>query len=315
MYSLQQDFSGDFYQKHQIGASMELKLQMDTRIHLWITTMSIEYDANFSYQWSDMEPKGPVFPAIFQESNDRVLFKTEYRLRYFQALFDQRKWYYTDPFVEFSIETELTRGSRPDLSDDALFLSGVNERFRHLAFNLKVGFSFQIIDQLNLKIGFNLQKTHPSEVVVNYIPHMIEQPPTSVLPGQPGQVIRDDYSKLSINTNLTLGGSIEYELEKIKLFSIANTPFSWGSQAEYRFNIQTGNKDRLNFIHYLRWTNSFGFDIMGQFSLAFGFRLYLLQDIFRPFPNAPTFVQGPWGVRIEPFIRLNFEWATRGQLS
>lgn len=302
-YSQHETLSGGFYQKLTIEGEFGMEFQLDTRVHLWKTKIGINYNADLSWQFGN-DPPAPIFPSIFQESNDRLLVTTEYQLRYFSALFQQRKWYHTDPFFQLGMETELTTGPRPDLGIDALFAAGTTEVFHHLRLDAKAGLSFQFTDKLTFKVGFTAQKE-----IAPYTRLRLQ----GCTPSPTQSCIDSDPRKLSINTDWNLGFSAEYELSQWEIVTIGKTPFSWASKAEYRMTFLVGGGEALD-IHDLRMENTFSFNIVGQLSLSFGFKFYLFRGIFKPVQDQNVFIRGPIAFRIDPFIRLNFQWGTRGQL-
>ncbi len=301
-YSQHENLSGGFYQKIAVEGAFGLEFQLDTRLHLWKNSINVNYNADISLVFGN-DPPAPVFPSIFQESTDQLKVATEYRLRYFSALFQERKWYHTDPFFQVSIDTELSTGPRPDLNFDALVAAGTNEVFHRLNLNGKAGLSFQFTQQLTFKVGFTVQKELAPFVRVRL---------QNCTPTSSNSCDTNDPTKLSINTDWNLGASVEYEISSWEIFRINKTPVSWTSKAEYKLTFLVGRTQALN-IHDLRWENAFSFNILGRLSLSFGFKFFLFQGIFKPVQEVNEFIYGPLAYRIDPFIRLNFQWGTRGQ--
>lgn len=302
-YSQHENLSGGFYQKITIEGAFGMDFQMDTRVHLWKNSINVNYNADLSWVFGN-DPPAPVFPSIFQEATDQLKVASEYRLRYFSALYSERKWYYTDPFFQVSIDTELTTGPRPDIDFNSLVAAGTNEVFHRLNLNGKAGLSFQFTEQLSFKVGFTVQKELAPFVLVR-LQNCSPSP-------QNNNCNSSNPSDLSINTDWNIGISVEYELSQWEIFRIDKTPVSWASKAEYRLTFLAGRSQSLN-IHDLKWENTFSFNIVGRLSFSFGFKLFMFRGIFKPEQDSSEFIYGPLAFRIDPFARLNFQWGTRGQ--
>lgn len=289
-YTQKDAFNSNFYQKFQMVGNINLKAQVDTRMHLWIIQANLEYDADTSHQWGDI---GPTLPPIFQENTDRLTFKTEYHLRYFSARSEgKRRWYHTSPFVEAVLETELTRGVRPDLKETE-YLETFPEIFRHFETRAKVGLSFKIVEQLVVKLGFAWRKEWALDLVV-----------------KPGNAP-------AVNTDHNIGLSVDYELSSIKLFSLGNRPVTWVSSASYLLTFLVSSRPQqlpLD-IHDLTWENKLSFVLVGHLQLSLGFRMFLYRGTIRRNPTSWTdpLEHGPWAFRMAPYVSLGFNWDVRSQ--
>jgi hypothetical protein len=290
VYNQKDTFNGGFFQKLQFSGSLKLEFQMDTRIHLWITKVNLEYEADTNTQYKENTNN---FPQIFQENTDRIQLRTEYHFRYFSALFpDNPKWYHTSPFVEFQLETEFSRGSRPNLTEKE-FLVDNNEIFRHFETRAKAGLSFKLLDPLTLKIGFAWRKQWALELVLQ----------------QGKQPI--------VNLDHTIGGSVDLELTTIPLFKIGGTPINYESTANYLLTFIVGGRaNQATFaLHELNWDNKIAFTVIGGLEFVIGFRMTLFKGAYRANTNDANaaLVEGPPALRLEPRFSIRYAWGARGQ--
>lgn len=290
IYNQKDTFNSNFFQKFQISGALNFAAQLDTRMHLWKTRLSLEYEADVS---SPISGGQTAPPAIYQENTDRILFRTEYHFRYFKARYPgKNRWYFTSPFVEGAIETEFSRGNRPDQTVEQYFENN-KEIFRHFETRGKLGLSFQFFDPLTFKIGFAWRKEWALELQV-----------------KPGNVV-------SVNLEHNIGLSVDYELSSTVLFKIRGIPFSWESSGSYLLTFLISprvNQPALD-IHDISWDNKFSFPIVGSLELVLGFKLIAFRGAYRQDntnENSPL-VSGPWALRLEPRISLRFAWDTRGQ--
>ena len=292
IYNQKDTFNGGFFQKFNLSATANFKFQMDTRVHLWITQANFEYEADTSLLYNKDDPN--VVPQIFQENNDRITLKTEYHFRYFSAFYsDKPKWYHTSPFAEFTLETEFTRGSRPNLSLTDFFKEN-NEVFRHFETRAKAGLSFKFAEPLTFKIGFAWRKEWALELEL-----------------KPG------ITQAIVNTDHSIGLSVDYELTSIELFKVGETPLKYESTANYLFTfIVTDRPNQPAFdLHELTWDNKLSFAVLKGLELVLGFRMVVFKGAFRQDTtqeNSPM-VSGPVAFRFEPRLSIRYEWGARGQ--
>lgn len=290
VYNQKDTFNGGFFQKLQISGSLKLEFQLDTRIHLWITKVSLEYEADTNTQYKENTNQ---FPQIFQENTDRIQLRTEYHFRYFSALFpNDTKWYHTSPFVELQLETEFTRGSKPNLTEKE-FLTDNNELFRHFETRAKAGLSFKLLDPLTLKIGFAWRKQWALELVLQ----QGKQP--------------------LVNLDHTIGASVDLELTTIPLFKVADTPINYESTANYLLTfIVGGRSNQATFaLHELNWDNKIAFTVVGGLEFVIGFRMTFFKGAYRANTSDPNaaLVEGPPALRLEPRFSIRYAWGARGQ--
>ncbi len=291
IYNQKDTFNSNFFQKFQISGTIDLEFQADTKMHLWITKVSLNYDADTSLQYNPEAEN--LFPRIYQENSDKILLSTEYHLRYFQARFPgKRRWYYTSPFIEIALESEFTRGNRPDLTPEE-YLKENPELFRHFETRGKAGLSFDIIDPLKVKIGFAWRKEWALQLEV-----------------QKGR-------GASVNTEHNIGVSLEYQLESITLFSVNGNGFKWESKGSdlLTFLVSGNPKQPVLGLHDITLDNKFSFPIFQNLEFVFGIQLVIFRGAFRPNTSDPTstLVNGPWAFRITPRVSLRYAFDLRGQ--
>tara|TARA_B100000609_G_C17221411_1_gene440293 strand:+ start:3746 stop:6511 length:2766 start_codon:yes stop_codon:yes gene_type:complete len=293
-YTQKDTLSGGFYQKFQMNFSITARFQAETRMHLWKNELSVGYDVDQSAQWTT-ENGGRIGQSVFQENNDLVTIRSEYRFRYFETVFPGRhEWYYTSPFVEALLETEMTRGSRPDIDKDEDFfkLGLATERFRHFEVRAKAGLSFKINDYLSFRVGaagrreFALEYKKQNE--------------------NTAQVVRTEFN---------FGFSADFELQSWQFLTLGSTTFAYEAKAEYLATGIVGDPNKSGIIHDFTWTNSISMALSSALSVALGLKFYVYQGLFPINPNDENSAvgSGPVAFRFEPTITLRFNAQTRGQ--
>ncbi len=325
-YQQKDTLSGGFFEKYAGTFAAETKFQVDTRAHLWVTTISLNYGIDVSRQWSPGPPAQPSRDLIFQESDDRVSFRTEYSFRYFEALFPgKQRWFYTNPFVEAQFDIEITRGSRPDLEPDRAFkVLGVTEIFQNSEAKAKLGLSFQpfrdhLFNQAREQDVQKLQEKFPKEKIPSWQPVDLQLKFAFAVRRQLALfLVRQPNSAPVVNTDFNIGFSVEYKLNTFRLGQIGKTPITWDSSAEYLFTVVVApDKPELSalYIHDLAWDNKISFQIVGGLKLSLGLRFLVYSGFFRrdPTKESSTLEQGPVAFRLDPNISLSFDWGARGQ--
>ena len=306
-FTQQDEFSGGFFQKLQMNGTFTTKLDLNTRMHLWKNTFSGAYNGDTSRQFTSGS-SGTKIASIFQESEDKLELKTEYRFRYFEAMFPgQSKWYYTSPYVEARAESEISTGGRGFLSDKEFFKGGeVTERFHKFLMEFTAGLSFKLTDLLVVRVG----ATGKQELALN-----CRRPD----PTKPGSFVSCDDEKvkhlsLTVRREFNGGFKIDYELQPWEFAKIGESPLSWESRAKIDLTFLIGGNKTGSMIYFFS-ENKLSFAISGNVSLAIGFKFYLHRGLFpeKANDNNSKLISGPIAVRLEPTFNLRFNWAKRGQ--
>ena len=326
-YQQKDTLTGGFYEKYAGTGNIELMAQVDTRAHLWITKLQIQYGVDVSRQWSPGPPPQPDRAVIFQESDDRITFRTEYRFRYFEALYpNKQRWFFTNPFIEAQFGSEMTRGSRPDLEPkDAFERLGVTEIFYNSEFVGKVGFSFTPFKDylFNERMQKSYEKYNEEAKKKNkaHIDESWNEVDLNLKIGFAWRqqfafaLVRKEGTAGVVNTDPNLGLSVEYELKNFRLFKIGETPVTFDSKAEYLLTFIVSPVQEALYSHDLAWENKINIQIVGGLRLSLGVRFLVYAGFFRRDPNdqASKLEQGPIAFRVDPNVSLGFDWGARAQ--
>ncbi|MGM0558057.1 MAG: 5'-nucleotidase C-terminal domain-containing protein [Myxococcota bacterium] len=195
----------------QINLEGSGTVEADTRDHGWKTDFQVQYA-----QASVADEEGVT---KFEETKDLIRLKSLYQFSGFRG----GRWYVPSPYVEGQGESEF---DPPDSRDwHKLLVTGI------------VGARFELLDPLNVKIGFNAR----------------------------GDVNQPDAS-------MDVGLTTAYTLERVDLFGVLGHPVEFQSELEYFFNsITTDN------IHELRSTSRLYYAFFGEFYLTTTFGAFAVR--------------------------------------
>lgn len=118
----------------QINIDSRLALQSDSRNHRLNNDLTLQYATSRQSEIED---------ASFEETRDLIRYRTRYRYQRLRAE-QAGRWYVPDPLTEGQLETEFTV---PEARD-----------YRRLDLRGILGFSFQLVEKLDLRLGANVRR-------------------------------------------------------------------------------------------------------------------------------------------------------------